>query len=450
VIEARRSIFARLVVGAIVLSLVLLAGLWWLTHQSVSATLEQAAEAEVDVDLAGLADIYATGGQAELEARIADRIALTPMEGSAPHYLLADDAGRVIAGDLARWPPLDPAVSESGIITIGTNSRGFARAVQLGPDLRLAVARTIDIEAPVLSSITMAFAAGGAVFVALVALLGRFAAHGLQRRIGRINLAFREPQDVVSLAASNRPDGDEIDELTAHSAAALARVNDLLAAYKDTSEQLAHEIRTPLSHLDNRLVKALASQPEPAVAERLAEARKEIRRIVQMLESLLDIAASKAHRGDRTGLAPVDLSALVTGLCDLYADSAEDSGLELGWTVAPGVMIEGDERQLRRLVTNMLDNALKYVPAGGHVAVTLDPGPVLLVADDGPGIDPRDRERIFERFYRGRAHGEETSGSGLGLALAQAIAERHGLALTLDAPEAGGQGGAVFRIAPAT
>jgi signal transduction histidine kinase len=449
VIEARRSIFARLVVGAIVLSLVLLAGLWWLTHQSVSATLAQAAEAEVDVDLAGLADIYATGGQAELEARIADRIALTPMEGSAPHYLLADDGGRVIAGDLARWPPLDPAVSESGIIAIGTNSRGFARAVQLGPDLRLVVARTIDIEAPVLSSITMAFAAGGAVFVALVALLGRFAAHGLQRRIGRINLAFREPQDAADLAASNRPDGDEIDELTAHSAAALARVNDLLAAYKDTSEQLAHEIRTPLSHLDNRLVKALASQPEPAVAERLAEARGEIRRIVQTLESLLDIAASKAHRGDRTGLAPVDLSALVTGICDLYSDSAEDSGLELGWTVASGVMIEGDERQLRRLVTNMLDNALKYVPAGGHVAVTLEPGPVLVVADDGPGIDPRDRARIFERFYRGRSHGEETSGSGLGLALAQAIAERHGLALTLDAPAAGGQGGAVFRIAPA-
>jgi signal transduction histidine kinase len=137
----------------------------------------------------------------------------------------------------------------------------------------------------------------------------------------------------------------------------------------------------------------------------------------------------------------------VTGICDLYSDSAEDSGLELGWTVASGVMIEGDERQLRRLVTNMLDNALKYVPAGGHVAVTLEPGPVLVVADDGPGIDPRDRARIFERFYRGRSHGEETSGSGLGLALAQAIAERHGLALTLDAPAAGGQGGAVFRIA---
>ncbi len=449
-IRAQRSIFTRLVAGALLLSLVLLAGLWWLARQSVSATLQEAAEAQVDVDLAGLADIYATGGQAELEARIADRIALTPLEGSAPHYLLADNRGRVIAGDLARWPALDPAVSESGVISIGARSTAFARAVQLAPDLRLVVARGTDIAAPVLSSITMAFVAGGAVFVMLVALLGRFAALGLQRRIERINLAFREPEGRTRLAAKKRGHTDEIDELTAHSAAALERVNDLLAAYKDTSEQLAHEIRTPLSHLDNRLVKALAEQPAPGVAERLVEARAEIRRIVQTLESLLDIAASKAHRGDPAGLSQVDLSALLTGICELYSGSAEERGLELGWHVAPDIGIKGDERQLSRLVTNMLDNALKYVPPGGRIAVTLEPGPVLVIADDGPGIDPRDRERIFERFYRGRTPGENAPGSGLGLALARAIAERHGLALTLEQPaqpQQGGLGGAVFRIA---
>ena len=445
--EARRSIFSRLVAGAILLSLALLAGLWWLTHQTVSATLQEAAQTEVDVDLAGLADIYATGGQEELEARIADRLALTPMEGSAPHYLLADDSGKVIAGDLAGWPSLDPTVSESGVIAIGASSKGYARAVQLGPDLRLVVARTTDIEAPVLSGIATAFAAGGAVFILLVALLGRFAALGLHRRIERINLAFREPQDGSGLARARRNGGDEIDELTAHSAAALARMGDLMAAYKDTSEQLAHEIRTPLSHLDNRLVKALAENPDRAIAERLAEARGEIRRIVQTLESLLDIAASKAKRGDRSGLAPVDLSALVTAICELYAGSAEEAGLELDWTIAPDVTINGDESQLRRLVTNMLDNALKYVPPGGHIGITLEPGPVLVVADDGPGIDPRDRDRIFERFYRGRTSGGETSGSGLGLALAHAIAERHGLELTLDDPVSDGPGGAVFRIA---
>lgn len=168
----QRSIFSRLVAAAIVLSLVLLAGLWWLAREAVSATVQEAAAAEVDVDIAGLADIYASGGEADLAARIADRLALTPMDGSAAHYLLADGQGRVIAGDLAAWPPLDAATSQSGVIATGKQSRGFARAVQLSPDLRLVVARPVDIEAPVLSSLALVFAGGGAVFVALVALLG--------------------------------------------------------------------------------------------------------------------------------------------------------------------------------------------------------------------------------------------------------------------------------------
>ncbi|QIQ87025.1 HAMP domain-containing sensor histidine kinase [Erythrobacter sp.] len=445
--EARRSIFTRLVVAAMALSLALLAALWWFTHQTVAATLEAAAEAEVDVDLAGLVDIYASGGREELAARIADRIALTPAEGSAPHYLLADDSGRRIAGDLAAWPDLDARVSESGVIAIGAGSKGYARAVQLGPDLRLVVARTADIDAPVLSGIAFSFAAGGAVFVLLVALVGRFAAAGLQRRIGRINRAFREPHGDRDLLAARPGGGDEIDELAAHSAAALARVGDLMEAYRDTSEQLAHEIRTPLSHLDNRLVKALEAQPEPIVAERLVEARGEIRRLVQTLESLLDIAASKARRGDRTGLGPVDLGDMVGAICELYAGSAEEAGIALEWRLEPGVVIEGDERQLSRLVTNMLDNALKYVPEGGRIEVTLDPGPVLVVADDGPGIDPAEAERIFERFYRGKRRVGEAPGSGLGLALARAIAERHELDLTLDPPREGGPTGAVFRVA---
>ncbi|KPP92908.1 HAMP domain-containing sensor histidine kinase [Erythrobacter sp. HL-111] len=444
--EARRSIFTRIVAAAIALSLVLLALLWWFTHQTVAATIERAAAAEVDVDLAGLVDIHASGGQEELAARIADRIALTPSEGSAPHYLLADDAGRRIAGDLAQWPDLDPMVSESGVIAIGANSRGYARAVQLAPDLRLVVARTTDLKAPVLLGIAFSFAAGGAVFVALVALGGRFAALGLARRIERINLAFREPEEAARLLPARPEGGDEIDELTARSAAALARVGDLVEAYRDTSEQLAHEIRSPLAHLDNRLVQALAADPAPAVAARLLEARAEIRRVVRTLESLLDIAASKARRGDRAGLGPVDLSRMVTAICELYAGSAEEAGLELDWRLAPGVVIEGDERQLSRLVTNMLDNAIKYVPAGGRVEVTLEPGPVLVVADDGPGIDPGDGERVFERFYRGRAGAGEAPGSGLGLALARAIAERHDLALTLEPPREGGPQGAVFRI----
>ncbi|MFN3474881.1 MAG: sensor histidine kinase [Blastomonas sp.] len=171
-------------------------------------------------------------------------------------------------------------------------------------------------------------------------------------------------------------------------------------------------------------------------------ARAEIRHLVGTLESLLDIAASKARRGDRTGLRLIDLSAMVRGICELYADSSEESGHSFVWDIAPGVMIEGEEAQLGRLVTNLLDNAFKYVPAGGSVTVTLAAGPVLTIADDGPGVPPPDRSRIFEAFYRSDNVDQRQPGSGLGLALARAIAERHGLSLEL----ADCDGGACFEL----
>lgn len=415
--------------------------LWFVTHQTILSTLRDGAQKEVDVDIAGLVDVYATGGLSDLQQRIADRIALTPSQGNTSHYLLADNAGEVMAGDLKSWPNLDARVSETAMIAIGNNSQGFARAVQLGPDLRLVVARRTDSNMAVLDNVALAFAVGGAVFVLLVALLGRIAAIGLQRRIGQINHAFRDPDKERDFP--NVEIGDEIDELTAHSAAALKRQRGLMEAYKETSEQLAHEMRTPLSHLDNRLIKALKAQPSPEVGERLMEARSEIRRLVQTLESLLDIAASKTRRGDRAGLEPFNFSDMVARICELYAGSAEETEHELVWDIEPGVIIEGDGSQLSRLVTNLLDNALKHIPPGGRIEVALMAGPELVIADNGPGIAPADRGRIFDRFYRGRfSAGNEVHGSGLGLALAKAIAERHGLTLALDDTEKG----ASFRL----
>ena len=417
---------------AICLSVGLLLGLWVLTDRTIRGTLDASAREAVDLDLAGLADIHASGGQDELVRRIDDRLALAPADGGTPHYLLSDDAGRRIAGDIAAWPSLDPAISEAGVVRLGEGTEAFARATQLGPDLRLVVAHEADDARPLLERVALVFLAGGAVFVLIIGAFSRLSMDRLRRRIARINAAYREPDDarLIALAAPERP--DEIDELAAHSASALTRLGNLMEAYRDASDQIAHEIRTPLMHLDGRLVKALATDPPPETAERLLEARDEIRRLVSTLESLLDIAASKAHQGDRHGLKPVNLSAMVERICELYQDSAEESGHAFTWCIAPGIKLEGEESQLGRLVTNLLDNAFKYVAKGGQVTLTLDPGPVLVVEDDGPGVPEAERERIFERFYRSEGQRGNLSGSGLGLALARAIAERHRLTLVLD------------------
>ena len=427
---------------AIGLSVALLLGLWVLTDRTIRGTLDASAREAVDLDLAGLVDIHASGGQDELVRRIDDRLAIKPADGGTPHYLLSDDRGARIAGDIAAWPSLDPAISEAGLVRLGEGTEAYARATQLGPDLRLVVAHEAADAAPLLQRVALVFLAGGAVFVLVIGVFSRLSMDRLRRRITRINAAYREPGRVRlgALAAAERP--DEIDELAAHSASALARLSSLMEAYRDASDQIAHEIRTPLMHLDGRLVKALATDPPPETAKRLLEARGEIRRLVGTLESLLDIAASKAHQGDRHGLKPLNLSAMVERICELYQDSAEESGHAFTWRITPGIKLEGEESQLGRLVTNLLDNAFKYVPEGGRVMLTLDPGPVLVVEDDGPGVPEAERERIFERFYRSEGQRGNLSGSGLGLALARAIAERHRLTLVLE-PAASG---ARFRL----
>lgn len=407
-----------------------------LTDQTIRSTLDHSARRAVDVDLAGLVDIYATSGRAELVRRIEDRLAITPRDGSASHYLLTDIGGARVAGDVRTWPKLDPAISESGAIRLGEGTSAYARATLLAPDLRLLVARETSDNGALRLHVALVFLGGGAFFIVLVGLLGRVAAGRLHWRIQRLNLAFRESDEAQLSAMAPRGRADEIHELTGHSAAALARQKRLVDAYRDASDQIAHEIRTPLMHLDGRLTKALAAGPVEPVAAQLLEARGDIKRLVAMLESLLDIAASKARRGDRRGLKRFDLSDMVTRICELYADSAEESGHDFTWDVAPGISFDGEEMQLTQLVTNLLDNAFKYVPRGGGVRLTLAPGPVLTVADDGPGVPEAEREKIFDRFHRSADAGD-APGSGLGLALARAIAERHELTLTLAPSDRG-------------
>lgn len=423
---------------AVAVSIAVVVVLWAMTYATIERSSDAALRGAVDADLAGLADIYASGGEDELAARIEDRLALIPNGGNRPHYMLARDNGLPVAGDIARWPGLNARLSQQGETLLPGGVPVVARATQLDDDLKLLVARERGDDAALLRGVTWVFFAGGAGLILAVAALGWFAARRLARRIGRINAAFRTPdEDILNALAALPGDADEIDELAGRSAAALARLRRLVDAHREMSDQIAHEIRTPLMHLDNRILKVLRSEPGEPAASGLIEARAEIRRIVGMLESLLDIATSEARRGDMRGLREVNLSEIVERLAELYADSAAESGHRFESSAAPGVTIAGEESQLTRLVTNLLDNAFKYVPSGGLVRLDLAPGPVLSVSDDGPGIPPAERELVFKRFHRVPGHGYENLGTGLGLALAKAIAERHGLVIVLEDSEAG-------------
>src|SRR5690606_353291 len=235
---ATRSIFSRLVTIAIALSLALLFGLWVVTDQTIRATAAGSARNAVDVDLAGLVDIHATGGREELERRIADRLAFTPAQDGAPHYLLADATGARLAGDIATWPDLDAWVSEAGTIRVGKDTLAHARATRLGSDLQLVVARETGGHGPLLWRVALVFLGGATLFVLLVGGLGRAAAGRLHGRIERINHAFRDANEERLGEMLDRSDPDEIDELAGHSAAAISRQARLVEAYRDASDQV--------------------------------------------------------------------------------------------------------------------------------------------------------------------------------------------------------------------
>ena len=451
-VRFRDSIFARLVVWAMLVSVGVTLLLWAVTYTTLDRSSRAALVRAVDVDLTGMADIHASGGQGELAKRIEDRLALATDDGNASHYLVANNAGQRITGDIAVWPKLDARLSEAGYITLSGKVPAYARATQLAPDLKLLVAREYGYDSELARRIGWDFLAAGAIAATVVGLIGIWRANRLADRVGRINRAFREP-DQPSLQAleEGSAETDEIGELTRHTSEALAHLRRMVGAHRETTDQVAHELRTPLMHLDNRLVKALAKAQDEDDRRLLSDARAEIRHVIALLESLLDIATSEARKGDRLGLSPVNLSQLVNRIAELYADSAEDSGHTFTRSIMPGITCQGEEMQLTRLITNLLDNAFKYVPAGGTVRLSLEQGPTLSVSDNGPGVPEDEREHIFDRFRRGRSNiqaGEpgRRHSAGLGLALARAIAERHRLTLNLvPSPK-----GASFVVAPET
>ena len=426
----RRSIFARLVgwaiivtiAGAAVLLAVTLGESWSATERSLSAT--------VDTHIAGLADIYASGGEAELRARLEDRSALVGIAGRPAHYLLARPDGTRVAGNLEEWPELSARNSEQGFVTLPSGGAVYARATMLAPDLQLLVARDYSRDRALLWRLALTFVAAAAAIALFVWLVGRSAANTLAQRVARINEGYRVFERGGEPAEASPQPRDEIGELAEHSSRSLHRLAALARTHRHMSDQIAHEIRTPLTHLDARLVATMRALPENADRAPLEAARENVRGIVSMLDSLLDIAASEARVGDPAGLERFDLSELAENIGELYAGSAEDAGIALKCDVAPGVTMLGDATQISRLISNLLDNALKHGPSGGRIVLAISPGPVISVSDDGPGVPAALRPVIFDRFRSGPPV-EGKSSHGLGLALAQAIALRHDMTISL-------------------
>ena len=383
----------------------------------------------VDVDIAGLTDVMVQGGVEDLKRRIADRTQLAPQIEPAAYYFLADSTGHRVAGNLESLPAIDAAHSESTVVNT-IDGPMILRATRLRGNLTLAVARSLSSSATLVWRLQLVF-----LTVALPAIFASMGAAAIvasrfRNRVAILNTIFSQ-FDRGHRQARAGADGsrDELADLAGHVDLHLDRIEQLLIAQREISDNIAHELRTPLVHLDMRLIRALDRSTDEAITVELENARQDIRSIVLLFDSLLDLALAEVQAGIGGEATPFDVSELATNLAELYAASAEELGLDFATRIASGVMMRGEPMAITRMIANLLDNAFKFVPHGSSVRLTVSEGPKIMVEDNGPGIVDTERDRIFTRFHRARASGQ---GHGLGLALVRIIAARHGLSSTYE------------------
>jgi signal transduction histidine kinase len=217
---------------------------------------------------------------------------------------------------------------------------------------------------------------------------------------------------------------------------------------RDVTDSIAHDLRTPLNRLRNRLEGVLAHvESESAQSHEIDAAVGETDRLIATFNALLMIAEAEAG-AMREAMAPVDLAQVIEGVAELYEPLAEEKGLTLA--VAPGraAPIRGNLRLLAQALANLVDNAIKYSPVGGRItiAATDRPGSAALsVADTGPGIPAADRERVIERFVR-LEESRNSPGTGLGLSLVAAVARLHDARLELTDNKPGLKATLVFPV----
>jgi two-component system OmpR family sensor kinase len=219
----------------------------------------------------------------------------------------------------------------------------------------------------------------------------------------------------------------------------LERLDRALATQKSFIADAAHELRTPLTAVHLQAQLAERAQTEDERRRALADLKAGLDRATRLSEQLLTLAREEPGVVERAPV-DVDLTELTREVIAELAPHAELKAIDLGLSASGSASVKGNREALRALVSNLIDNALRYTPSGGRVDVAVSTGDddrvILSVRDTGPGIPAAERPRVFDRFYRGQT-GTGVPGSGLGLAIVKSVADRHAAEVTLAEGEAG-------------
>jgi signal transduction histidine kinase len=410
----------------------LVAFLWWAT----AGLLDRQVEVAIRADAVALSERWDEGGLPALVATIRERL-LGNVDDDAI-YLLEDRQGDVVTGNLQSWPAgvtRADAWYELLVERAGVRSLARVQRYDLPGGYRLLVGRDVRTRAQLRRVLEDALFWSMLVVVVL-GVLGAVLVRSLFRRMVANVSATAGAIAAGDLTRRVRVTGrgDEFDRVAETINDMLDRIARLMDGVKQVSNAIAHDLRTPIARARARLEDAGAhARNEEDLRAAVERATADLDGVDSVFQALLRIAEIEAG-ARRSAFAALDLTTLLTDLAELYGAVAEERDITLTLHADPPLPAWGDRELIQQAVANLLDNAVKFSPEGAEITLRAStrPGVVRIsVGDRGPGIPEEDRNRATERFYRGET-ARHTPGSGLGLALVQAVAQLHGGALLLE------------------
>ena len=397
-------------------------------------TIDRETEQATKADAAALIQEYSAQGIAGLIDAVEDRIA--PDRAGEGLYLLEDEDGAPLAANIHAWPNVEP--DARGWITFSVDrddgphgARGQTYALKDGS--KLLVARDLRARLEFQGLMLDALYYGSALTLVLGVGGGLLISRRMLNRLGAINRAAERIMtgDLTHRIATSGSN-DEFDRLSDALNAMLEEIRRLMSGMRTVTDNIAHDLRSPLTRMKGRL-EMLLREPTDAEAQRLAIERTigDADQLLATFTALLSIADAESGTA-RASMAQLDLGLLAADIVDLYGPAAEERAITMIYDDGQGVVI-GSRQLLFQALANLVDNAIKNTPTGGTIALSVEAGSAgvrLAVADTGPGIPETERDRVLEPFVR-LDGSRSTPGSGLGLALVAAIARLHGARLEL-------------------
>ncbi len=306
---------------------------------------------------------------------------------------------------------------------------------RLSPTIIVQIGQALESQSRFVEAFKRIFIITMSVLIFLAAGVGWFMA---RRAVSGVEAVTRTAQIISGGSLQERvpvkPRGDEIDQLATTFNQMLDRIQTLLTEIKEMTDNIAHDLRSPIARIRGIAEVTLTTSKSLSEYENMAASTiEDCDRLLDMINTMLLISKTEAGV-ERLSREDVDIAALIRKACELFQPIAEDKSVGLNYSLKGQTFLFGDRRMLQRMLSNILDNAVKYTPPGGKIEVSLTEsksGAVMVsVSDTGVGISEADLLHIFERFYR-CDRSRSQPGTGLGLSLARALVRAHGGDITV-------------------